>query len=449
MNQVASMASAPHADVLAIACKTGEPGKLEQGQLFEGSFCPSTRSKKQAKSTFLSSPKSLKEFSATGRKNYDWSSQETDDLTKLATVGRWKATKSLRDVVLNVKNLDWFEVPSCQTIGGLYQHAESGEYCVKPLGCDKRGWCPYCAIRYGLSQGSKAFNQIETLYQRFGFTPQVKLFEPTFTLPNEISMYLGSLIWQDDKKELQRLLSHLTDLVYKTLTGFFGGGLGMIANIHWWHSSDPMGLQAIETYGHPFHFHFHVMLLNARVFGDQFQELRKQGVLERKQLEVLKSLWFKALSESKEFTDFVIPNDMVVDWGFAMSWEQVKHSCEYDFRHPLSDLTDFHARAPLETSDELGCFIGYSEFMQPINTTRKKGFLSPHGMKKLGIEKDSSPSPWSRIQSVTVFFQQVKSMGMLCKFYWSLTDRYEVQFVPFGGFHWFQTSGDKFLINSG
>jgi hypothetical protein len=307
---------------------------------------------------------------------------------------------------------EWLDVPSCGGRGGEYINA-AGETRLQPFRCNCRGWCPYCAYQYGLGQGRTVFNQLETFIRGSEVDPQVKAFLQVFTLPQEISLYLGNFVWLGDSKGLKAALTSLTGAIKATLTDFLGDGIGIRLAWHWWHSDDPTGRQAVDKYGHPWHFHAHCIVPNVRSLSDgSFQLVRSQGKVEKVQLDQLRALWLKNLAAVPWVRDNFQLAQVNVNWRFSMGWKQLKHRCEYDYRHPLQDFAKFMRG---ESLDEVGDlhrdFLAASEFMQGIRTARSLGSLSP-GKVAAVLEEVDQENEWVRVPGVLVVFDLFTDDGV-------------------------------------
>jgi hypothetical protein len=320
--------------------------------------------------------------------------------------------RRLRDFVMNATGREWFDVPSCGGRGGEYINA-AGETRLQPFSCNCRGWCPYCAYQYGVGQGRTVFNQLETFIRGSVGDPQVKAFLQVFTLPQEISLYLGNFVWSGDSKGLKAALTSLTGAIKATLTGFLGDGIGIRLGWHWWHSDDPTGQQGVAKYGHPWHFHAHCIVPNVRSLSDgSFQLVRSKGKVEKGQLEQLRALWLKNLAALPWIRDNFQLAQVNVNWRFSMGWKQLKHRCEYDYRHPLQDFAKFMRGESLDdVGDPHRDFLAASEFMQGIRTARSLGSLSP-GKVAAVLEESDGESEWTRVPGVVVVWDLFTDDGV-------------------------------------
>ncbi len=353
-----------------------------------------------AERSLLCSHRTLKPEGRTARENWQ------DDVSSFQWLRR------LRDFVLGATGREWWDVPTCGAFGGMYRNDE-GDTRLQPFGCNCRGWCPYCAYQYGLGQGRTVFNQLETFVRGSVADPQVKAFLSVFTLPQEVSLYLGNFVWSGDAKGLQAALASLTGAVKATLTGFLGEGIGIRLNWHWWHSDDPMGYQATAKYGHPWHFHAHCIVPNVRSLSDGSHQLvRTKGKVEKQQLEQLRALWLKNLAALPWVAANFHLSEVNVNWRFSMGWKQLKHRCEYDYRHPLQDFAKFMQGQSLDEVDGLQRdFLAASEFIQPIRTARSLGSLSP-GKVAAVLEELEDETTWERVRGVVVTFDRFDGEGV-------------------------------------
>jgi hypothetical protein len=338
-------------------------------------------------------------------------------------VKRFQWYRRLRDFVIEAKGLTWLDVPSCGDRGGMFVNAE-GDTRLQPFACNCRGWCVYCAYQYGLGQGRTVFNQLEAFIKGAVGDPQVKAFYSVFTLPQEISLYLGNLVWSGDKKALQAALSDLTGAVKATLVGVLGEGVGIRLGWHWWHSEDPMAYGAVAKHGHPWHFHAHCIVPNVRSLSDGSHViLRSRGKLEPVQLVQLRALWLKNLFALPWVADVCEPPKKVnLHWRFSMGWKNLKHRCEYDYRHPLQDFAKYLENISLdEVDDHQRGFLESCEFMQGIRTARSLGSLSPRKVAAV-LEELDDEAEWTRVRGVIVVWDRFTEDGVHVSIYDSLNE---------------------------
>jgi hypothetical protein len=174
-----------------------------------------------------------------------------------------------------------------------------------------------------------------------------------------------------------------------------------------------MGYQATAKYGHPWHWHAHCIVPNVRSLSDGSHQLvRTKGKVEKQQLEQLRALWLKNLAALPWIAANFQLSEVNVNWRFSMGWKQLKHRCEYDYRHPLQDFAKFMQDVSL---DEVGGlqreFLAACEVLQPIRTARSLGSLSP-GKVAAVLEELNDETEWERVRGVVVTFDRFDSDGV-------------------------------------
>jgi hypothetical protein len=326
----------------------------------------------------------------------------------------------------------WHDTPNCGVYGGMYRKASTGDTRIQPHGCKQRGWCPYCAYEYGLGLGGSVFNSLETYIRgAFGsWVPGTLAFTPTFTLPEVVSLSLGSLVWDEDMKEHRKRLSDLTAALRVCLGELLGDGVGARLNWHWWHSDDPLGQAAMVVYGHPWHYHVYVQVPNVRVRDGNYDIIRERGKLSKDDLLRLRELWTKAVYDIPWVREIAPERQLLnVHWHFETAWEGLRHRCEYDYRHPLYDLCQWLDREKLlqpgAAVPDLNEFANLTRILQKERLARAFGSQSPRALSGV-MEQVTGPDEWERVKGIMVYFERYDSEGVFVRMYdgWDYTNQY-------------------------
>jgi hypothetical protein len=134
--------------------------------------------------------------------------------------------------------------------------------------------------------------------------------------------------------------------------------------------------------------------------------------VEKGQLEQLRALWLKNLAALPWIEENFQLGQVNVNWRFSMGWKQLKHRCEYDYRHPLQDFAKFMRGESLDDVGDLHRdFLAASEFMQGVRTARSLGSLSP-GKVAAVLEQSDGESEWTRVPGVVVVWDLFTDDGV-------------------------------------
>jgi hypothetical protein len=105
-----------------------------------------------------------------------------------------------------------------------------------------------------------------------------------------------------------------------------------------------------------------------------------------------------------------------------MGWENLKHRCEYDYRHPLQDFAKYLEDVSLDAVDDhQRGFLEACQFMQRVRTARSLGSLSPRKVAAV-LEELDEEAEWIRVRGVIVVWDRFTEDGVYVSIYDSMCE---------------------------
>jgi hypothetical protein len=172
--------------------------------------------------------------------------------------------------------------------------------------------------------------------------------------------------------------------------------------------------------------------------------LRSRGKLEPVQLDQLRALWLKNLATLPWVADAFQLSEVNVHWSFSTGWDNLKHRCEYDYRHPLQDFAKYLENVSLDAVDDYQRgFLESCEFMQGVRTARSLGSLSP-GKVAAVLEELDDEAEWTRVRGVVVVWDRFTDDGVHVIVYDTMDDEVLSQWWDCAGVRLFNPRPHRF-----